>query len=408
MKKILIVSEVFYPEEFKINEVALEWKDKGYEVDVLTMVPSYPASEIYNGYENKWFQKEVWNGINIFRVKAVTGYKSSLVKKLLKYFAFMIFGSIRSIKIGKQYDYIFGFQTGPLTAMVPAIFLKQFYKKPVTLWIQDVWPDTVYAYGFKKTKFLEFMLNKFVRYVYKNTSNFAISSQGFESKVKLYLNEDKDILYAPNWADKLDKNLEKFEFTTEEKTHFTFAGNIGTVQNLDNVIKAFSLLSDDYKNKSQLNIIGDGSYLDELKNLANGKNNIVFWGRKPREEIYKYLNASDFLIVSLVDKEIFSLTVPAKTQTYIAVEKPVLAIINGEAATLIRDNNLGFTAKPNDIEAIKDIFEKSINLSDEEKENFKINSKKLTNTIFNKEIIIDNLLKQLTNEEIMNKSYKKS
>lgn len=155
------------------------------------------------------------------------------------------------------------------------------------------------------------------------------------------------------------------------------------------------MLANDDKNKAQLNIIGDGSYLGELQDLANGRDNIVFWGRKPREEIYKYLNASDFLIVSLIDKEIFSLTVPAKTQTYIAVGKPVLAILNGEAASLIKEYNLGFTAKPNDIEEIKDIFEKSINLSNEEKENFKKNSKELTNTIFHKEIIIDNLLKQL-------------
>ena len=162
LKKRIIVSEVFYPEEFKINELALEWKNKGYEVDILTIVPSYPASEIYSGYENKWFQKEVWNDINIFRVKAVTGYKSSLFKKLLKYFAFMFIGSIVSLKIGKKYDYIFGFQVGPLTSMIPAVILKQFYKKSVTLWIQDIWPDSVYAYGFKKTKILEFFLNNFV------------------------------------------------------------------------------------------------------------------------------------------------------------------------------------------------------------------------------------------------------
>ena len=94
----------------------------------------------------------------------------------------MIMGSFLSIKIGKKYDYIFGFQVGPLTAMVPAIILKQFYKKSVTLWIQDIWPDSVYAYGFKKTKILEFFLNSFVRYVYKNTSSFGISAKGFEKK----------------------------------------------------------------------------------------------------------------------------------------------------------------------------------------------------------------------------------
>ena len=397
MKKILIVSEVFYPEEFKINELALEWKNKGYEVDILTIVPSYPASEIYSGYENKWFQKEVWNDINIFRVKAVTGYKSSLFKKLLKYFAFMFIGSIVSLKIGKKYDYIFGFQVGPLTSMIPAVILKQFYKKSVTLWIQDIWPDSVYAYGFKKTKILEFFLNNFVKYVYKNSSNFAISAKGFEKRILPYIDNSKEIFYAPNWADYLNKELEKYQFSKDDKIHFTFAGNIGTVQNLDNVIEGFGKLGNEFLEKVQLNIVGDGSYLEQLKNIVQEKKfrNIVFWGRKPREEIFKYLDASDFLIVSLIDKEIFSLTVPAKTQTYIATNKPVIAIINGEASKIVRENNLGLVCSPSDVEQIKATFIKAINTTNEEKNEYIRISEFLTNNVFKKEIIIDNLLELL-------------
>jgi glycosyltransferase involved in cell wall biosynthesis len=396
-KKILIVTECFYPEEFKINELALEWKNKGYHVDVLTMVPSYPKSEVFDGYKNKWFQKDNWNGITIYRVKAVTGYKKSLFKKLLKYFAFMFMGSVISLKIGKKYDYIFGFQVGSLTGMVPAVILKQFYKKPVTLWIQDIWPDSVYAYGFKKTKFLEYFLNRFVKYVYKHTSNFAISAKGFEQKIIPYLNDKKEIIYAPNWADYLNKDLEKFSFSADNKIHFTFAGNIGTVQNLDNIIEAFGRLDDKFSIKAQLNIIGDGSHLEKLKNTVNKNNfkNIIFWGRKPREEIYKYLEVSDFLIVSLVDKEIFSLTVPAKTQTYIATGKPIIAIINGEVANIIKENQLGLVCSPDNLEEIKSTFEKAIKSNDEERKNYIQNSELLTNTIFKKEVIIYNLLELL-------------
>jgi len=99
-KKILIVTEYFYPEEFKINEIALTWKEKGYEVDVLTQNPTYPLGKTFDGYENRWFSKDNYKGINIYRVKAVTGYRESLFKKLLKYFTFMIFGSYVSLKIG--------------------------------------------------------------------------------------------------------------------------------------------------------------------------------------------------------------------------------------------------------------------------------------------------------------------
>ena len=397
-KRILIVTEYFYPEEFKINEIALAWKEKGYDVDVLTQFPTYPAGEIFNNYENKWYTKDHYKGINIYRVKAVTGYKNSLFKKLLKYFSFMLLGSMVSLKIGKRYDYVFGFDIAALTGMVPAIVLKKFYHKPVTLWIQDVWPDSVYAYGFKKTKTLSFFLDGFVRSIYRSTSGFAVSGKGFTDKVRQYTEANQPIEYLPNWADEFNNELAPFQFSQDQKVHFTFAGNVGKVQNLDNIIKAFGSLEPEYLEKAQLNIIGDGSHLESLKKLVKESNytNIIFWGRQPREEMYKYFSASDFLIVSLVNKPIFSLTVPAKTQTYIAAGKPILAIIDGDAADIVKENNLGYSAHPDNINEIHDTFVQCINTSKEDLHKFTENCTKLTETTFNKERIIDALLQLLT------------
>ena len=399
--KILIVTECFYPEEFKINEVAIEWQKKGYEVDVLTTVPTYPESKIYDGYENRWYQKDNWQGINIYRVKAVTGYKTSLFKKLLKYFSFMTLGSFVSLKIAKRYDYVFGFQVGALSSMFPAILLNKFYKKPVTLWIQDVWPDSVYAYGFKQTKILSYFLDGFVKFIYRYTTYFAISGEGFRSRVIPYIQDNQKILYAPNWADVLEKNVDLFSFTKDDKVHFTFAGNIGKVQNLDIIIKAFAGLDKKYLEKAQLNIIGDGSELVTLKSLVQKHTfkNIIFHGRKPRDEMYKYFKASGFLIVSLIDKPIFRLTVPAKIQTYIASKKPILAILNGDAAKIIKDNNLGYTANPNEILEIQKVFIKAIKADKTTIINFTKNCDILNNTMFNKNIIINKLL-DLTRDDL--------
>jgi len=401
-KRILIVTEYFYPEEFKINEVALEWKNKGYEVDILTQNPTYPHGKVFDNFQNKWFSKEFFEGMTVYKVKAITGYKTSLLKKLLKYFSFMVLGSIVSLKIGKRYDYIFGFDVGALTGMVPAIILKQFYKKPVTLWVQDVWPDSVYAYGFKKTKILEFFLNKFVKYIYKNTSNFAISAKGFEEKIKLYLDKPKEILYAPNWADDFNTSLIEYSFSNEKKIHFTFAGNIGKVQNLDNIILAFYKLEKVDSEKAQLNIIGDGSHLDGLKRLVEEKKikNIIFHGRKLRDDMYMYFKGSNFLIVSLEDQPIFSLTVPAKTQTYIAAKKPIIGILNGEAAKIIEENNLGYVSSPNDIESITNTFKKAIDTNSLKIEQFTKNSEEITKTIFDKNNIVNTLLDLLKQKDI--------
>jgi len=394
-KKILIITECFYPEEFKINDVALTWKAKGYEVDVLTLAPTYPLGRIFPGYKNNFFRKDEYQGVNIFRLYTVTGYRDSMVKKIFKYINFMIFGSIVAIFIGRKYDYIFGFNVGPLTDMLPVVVIRKLYKKPTMLWTQDVWPDSVYAYGFKKTKILSTLLDTFVKFVYHNITAIAISSRGFESKLEPYVKKGLKFNYAPNWADDLDVDMESIALSAKQKIHFTFAGNIGKVQNLENIINAFRLLSDEYQKKSQLNIIGDGSKLINFKKLSNNNPSIIFHGKQMRESMAKFYKASDFLIVSLINKPIFSVTVPAKTQTYIAAKKPILAIINGDVADIVNDNDLGVCADPSNVNLIKEAFEKCIDMSESEKSKFTTNNSRLLETTFNKENIINNLTSQL-------------
>jgi glycosyltransferase involved in cell wall biosynthesis len=394
-KKILIVTECFYPEEFKINDIALSWKAKGYDVDVLTLAPTYPLGEVFPGYKNGFFGKDEYQGINIFRLHAVTGYRDSAIKKILKYISFMIFGSIAAIFIGRRYDYVFGFNLGSLTDMLPAVVIRKLYKKPTMLWVQDVWPDSVYAYGFKETKILSTLLDAFVKFMHHNITAIAISSKGFESKLEPYIKKGLKLSYAPNWADDLDMDMDPIALSTTQKIHFTFAGNVGKVQNLENIINAFCLLPVEYQKKSQLNIIGDGSNLINLKKLSNNNLNIIFHGKQIREDMAKFYKASDFLIVSLINKPIFSVTVPAKTQTYIAAKKPILAIINGDVADIVNDNNLGICADPSNVDLIKETFKKCIDMPENEKFNFISNNTKLLETTFNKDSVINQLTNQL-------------
>lgn len=400
IKKILIVTEYFYPEEFKINDLALKWVEQGHQVHVLTQNPTYPFGKIFPDHNNSWFSIDHYQGITVYRVKAITGYKTNVLKKILKYFTFMVLGSFFALKHGKQYDYVFGFDIGALTGMVPAVLIQKIHKIPVTLWIQDIWPDSVYAYGFKKTTINQKILDSFVRFVYRNSTAFAISSKSFESKIQPYLNKKIPMLFAPNWADPIDITLPPVQFSSDSKIHFTFAGNIGKMQNLDNIVDAYLSLRADELQKSQLNFIGDGSYLEELKNRIpeHKKDCILFHGRKPREIISQYLLGSDFLIVSLKKDPIFALTIPGKLQTYIAVQKPILGIIEGEAAQIIKEYELGLTADPDDKEKIKELFSKAISMDQIEKEAFTQNSYALTNTLFSKDMIIDSLFSHMVKD----------
>jgi len=394
-KKILIVTECFYPEEFKINDVALSWKDKGYAVDVLTLAPTYPLGKVFLGYKNSFFRKDEYQGINIFRLGAVTGYRDSAIIKILKYINFMIFGSIAAIFIGRRYDYIFGFNLGPLTDMLPVVVIRKLYKKPTMFWVQDVWPDSVYAYGFKKTRVLSTLLDAFVKFIFQNTTAIAISSKGFEEKLEPYVKKGLKFGYAPNWADDFNMDMNPIILSKTRKVHFIFAGNVGKVQNLENIINAFCLLPGGYQNKSQLNIVGDGSNLVFLKKLSNNNPNIIFHGKQVRGDMAKFYKASDFLIVSLIDEPIFSITVPAKTQTYIAARKPIMAVINGDVADIVNDNNLGISVDPSNVYLIKEAFQKCIDMPEDEIYKCTINNTRLLETTFNKDNVINKLTGQL-------------
>ena len=396
-KKILIITECFYPEEFRINDLTESWSEKGLDIDVLTLVPTYPVGKVFSGYKNSLFKKEKYKKINIYRVYAVTGYRDSTLKKNLKYINFMILGSVIGILIGRKYDFIFGYNMSALTNMLPVVLIKKLYKKKTTLWVQDIWPDSLYAYGFKKTKFFSSLLDIFVKFIYRNIDTIVISSMGFKSKLNPYVPKDQIFHYLPNWADELNNNSKSKDLgKSKETTHFTFAGNIGKLQNLENIIKAFNLLPNDYQKKSQLNIIGDGSNLDNLKLIAKNNSNIIFHGRKQSSEMAGYYKSSDFLIISLIDKPIFTTLVPSKTQTYIAAKKPILAIIKGDTADIVKNNNLGLYINPSSINDIADTFCKCINMDKTERKKFITKNDFLLDTIFNKKRIIDSLLNIVT------------
>jgi len=393
--RILIVTEVFYPEAFLINDIALSWKDKGFEVSVITLTPTYPLGRVFKGYKNKIFYKDSYKGINIFRVRAVTGYRESKNKKLLRYINFMIFGGFIATFIGRRFDYIFGYNLGPLTDMVPAVIIHKLYKKPLMFWVQDLWPDTLYAYGFKKTKILSRLLDSFVKFMYHNVSSIAISCKGFEQKLKPYVKKNLKMAYLPNWNFDIDMDVEAAKLSTTPKVNFTFAGNMGKVQNLENIIDAFSLLSSDYQQKAQFNIIGDGSNLESIKKGANNNPHVIFYGRQDSKDMAKFYKASDFLIISLIENPVFSVTVPSKMQTYIAAKKPILAIINGDVADIVNDNSLGVSVDPSNVSLIKEAFEKCIDMPENEKSKFIINNAKLLETTFNKDFIISKLTENL-------------
>lgn len=385
-----MISEVFYPESFLVNDLVAEWQKMGCNIQVLTRTPSYPAGYTLKGYKNKLYQKNVFNQVEVHRVPIVPGYAKSKIRKILNYLCFVIGTSIFILFRGKRYNRLFIYQTGPLTVGIAGVIWKLIHKGKLIIYTQDVWPETVYAYGFKKTRVLAFVLDRFVKWIYRHTDTVLVSCPGFVNKIRQFKKDDGNIVYMPNWSLITENSTEKI--ILNEKMNFTFAGNIGKVQNLENVIKGFDLFNRD-KQVATLNIIGDGSNMDTIKDIIHSEKvgDVRLWGRQPIESMYAYLSASDVLIISLVDKPVFDLTIPSKFQAYISIGKPLLGIINGETARLINENNIGHCASPGSLDEIAAAFEKLYKMRKEDLQALGERAKVLSKTEFDRTTLINKL-----------------
>lgn len=391
MKKILVVTEVFYPEDFVINDLVSSWIKEGKQIEVLTRIPSYPLGSTFPGFKNRPYQKSYFKKALVHHIPFIKGYQKSGFKKLLNYVNYVFFSFWFLLFKGRRYEKIFIYQTGPLSNAFNVAFLKKIFKWKVIIWSQDLWPETVYAYGIKETKFTKFFLNTLVKFIYKRCDKILVSCNGFIPRIKQYA-PDKSFEWIPNWT--LVDGQGSPNKSLPGKFNFTFAGNIGKVQNLSMLVKGFKTISD---NNAEVffNIIGDGSFLKELQQEVKDYNikNIVFHGRQPVETMTDYFASSDVLVLSLVKSPIYEIMIPSKFQAYLHAEKPIFSIVSGELNRLVDEFGIGFTAEPEDIDSISQGFKSLVNLNSEDLLQLGVNSSQLESKYFDKQKTIRRIFK---------------
>lgn len=383
MAKILIVVERFYPEDFLVNDLAAEWKRQGHDVEVLTQVPSYPFDKIYDGYKNKMYQTtREFNDILVHRVSTIFGYNTSVTRKVLNYLHFGLLTSLWALWNGRKFDKVFVYHTAALTMASAVVPLKWMWRKHITIWTQDLWPDAVWGFGFKPSKWKASLLNAFVRFIYGRCDRIAVSCRRYVKRIKELTGRDAE--WIPQWE---PASMDLPEKKPDGKTVFMFAGNMGVPQNLENVIAGFekSQLKD-----SELWLVGGGVMFEPLKEKFGTLDNVKFCGRQPRSEMPKWFAQADVLIISLTDR--YSLTLPGKFQSYIKTGKPLLGILNGEARELIEEYNIGHVASPGDLKEISAAF---LRMHDACKSGewteFGGRAKSLSNSMFDREVLIARL-----------------
>ena len=394
MRKMLIVTEYFWPEDFIINDLASHLASIGIGVTVLSHQPSYPKGRCFTGRKNRIFSREDWNGVHIWRFKTVLGYKDCLFLKLLHYLWFSIAGSVCVLFSLPRFDTVFVYQIGSLTQAIPAIVAAQSRRKPLVIWTQDVWPDSVYAYGFRRRGLLPLILDGFVRWVYGACDTILVSCEGFRRIVSKYT--DKELMYIPNWPLIPYVNAGESK-SVDSSPLFVFAGNLGKLQNLENVIRGFGAALRKDPDIGRLRIIGDGSSLNELKEFTRIEAiPVEFPGRIHPDAMGVEYDRADFLILSLANKPVLNLTVPSKFQMYLSVGKPILCVARGEVATMVSEDNLGLTIDPDDPEKIGGAFLRMGKASVAERSEWMMNMMEKLQSEFDRKRILEKIRQVLS------------
>ena len=389
--RILVFSEVFWPEDFIVNDLVREWMNQGHEVEVVTQYPSYPQSYVFEGYENKGFKTEDWEGVKIYRYPFVEGYRDSKLSKFTNYYEFVRGGKRVVDGLAGSYDCAFVSQTGPLTVAYPALYAKKKLGIPVNIWTCDIWPDVVWTYGMPKFALTEAMLNKMIQNIYGGCDRIFISSKKFAETIVRY--SEKECVYAPNWLRPVESVVSELRLPAD-KVNFTFTGNVSRYQNLIISVEGFAKAG---LENAQLNIVGDGSYLAEVKAHTEKirAKGVVFHGRRPYREMCDILNQSQVLVLPLMPQEGIEKTEPFKIQSYLQAGKPIFGVLNGAGREIIEENGLGLCAEPTDMTAIAEGFKKMMAFANEHDVDVKEAAKGLMATRFNKQEIVKRITDNL-------------
>ncbi len=369
---ILIVTQYFWPENFKINDLAQEMVSKGHKVTVLTGIPNYPKGKFFEGYGLSKRKTEEYNGIEVIRSPMIARGSGSGFRLAINYASFVlgcIYSSLSLLK--KNYDSIFVFEVSPITVCLPAIFFKKIKKTPICLWVLDLWPESINAASNLNSKTLSKLLIPVVKFIYHNTDKILVSSRGFINSIKNKGIEEHKIEYFPQWAEDIYKPVKKTpfsDFPILDKNSFKiiFAGNIGESQDFPSILKAAKILKDE---NIDWIFIGNGrkkSWVEKKIKQYNLNDCVHLLGSFPMNTMPMFFSNADCLLFSLKKKEIFSLTVPGKVQSYLASAKPILAMIDGEAANIIKDAKAGIVCNSEDPQALAKNIKNLSSLSNED------------------------------------------
>lgn len=392
--KIAIFTYVFWPEQFLINDLVLELRDRNIEVDVLTGLPNYPSGQIFEGYSlSRGPYREQLAGANIFRYPMIPR-QNGFIWLTLNYLSNLVMASFRQFSL-KKADWAFVFATSPILTAIPAILWAQLRRARVCLWLQDLWPESVTAVGAMRKGSLPYQLiSLVVRYIYRHVDHIMVQNSCFLPNLTEF-GYTGSVSVIPNWAPDLDfSNRNPPSWLTHDDQHFlvTYAGNLGKAQGLEAVLLAAKELEGDAQ--IRFAIVGDGSELNQLKQLSKNLelSNLAFYPRQPLSAMPGLFHASQALLVTLKANPVLDMTVPAKIQAYMAAGRPIVGMLNGAGQDLINSSGAGLGVPATDSNALANAILQLKNTSAEDRNKMGVAGRSYFEQHFTKNKIVEEMI----------------
>lgn len=355
--RVLILSQYFWPETFRISEVSTALRDAGCEVTVLTGQPNYPDGEVFEGYSACAVASGQYEGLEVFRVPIVPRGHGSALRLALNYLSFVVSAAILGSWLLRRrpIDVILVFAPSPILQAIPAIWLARLKRAGVVTWVQDLWPESLSATGFVKNETALKLVAAIVRWIYRNNTCLLVQSEAFIAPVRAMAGRTP-VQYHPNPGDLIFLVTDNADSPIDLKSGFNvlFTGNLGTAQALETVLEAAILLRDE--EDICFVLVGSGSRSKWLESEVArlGLKNVLLPGRFPASTMPAIMKRASALLVSLVRSPIMSQTVPSKVQAYLAAGKPIIAAMDGEGARIVDEAGAGVTCPAEDAEALAD------------------------------------------------------
>lgn len=352
--RLILLTQWFEPEPaMRGLSFATEMARRGFRVEVVTGFPNYPGGKVYNDYKIRPLQREQIGQVDVTRLALYPSHDSSRLGRIFNYVSFFFTASFYLIFMARRADVIYAYHP-PLTVGMAAALTRLLRRTPVVLDVQDMWPDTLRATGMIGNESILRIIDVFCRWTWRNVDRITVLSKGFR-RLLLERNvapEKVRIIY--NWADETATTaLPPAALADRGRLRVLFAGNMGAAQALDTVLDAARLVAERHGNVDFF-LLGSGIEDERLKRLAGDMNltNVHFLPRVSAAEVGSWLSAADCLLVHLRDDPLFAVTIPSKTQAYMAAGKPVIMAVAGDAAELVRQSGGGVVVPPAQPEAL--------------------------------------------------------